>query len=259
VTDNSSVHTCFLYDGLGSTTELADDDGNAADGYTYDAFGAMRTQTGSSTNYWLFTGEQNDPTGPEYLRARYYDPAIGRFLARDPIPFLHRYAYVWNNPIRYIDPLGLKCSKSPLDWGECVSDKAADIKDWGTDVYNHPESVTSTGDRRRVDGATIYENCQGTCQLVSPKDAITLGHTIFADDSLQLEEVTHELVHVSQGDKYGLWWAAQYFTEYVRHGYECNRFEEEARWAAGQQSLCEDTQSRALTPWPYAPTPGGKE
>ncbi len=53
----------------------------------HDAFGATRTHTGTSANVWKFTGEQNDVTvnqSPYYLRARYYDPVIGRFFTRDP-------------------------------------------------------------------------------------------------------------------------------------------------------------------------------
>jgi RHS repeat-associated protein len=82
--------------------------------YEYDAFGSVRTHTGASTE-WSYTGEQNDPTGVEYLRARYYDPTIGRFLSRDlfaglvQVPqSLNRYAYVLNNPLRWVDPWGLR-------------------------------------------------------------------------------------------------------------------------------------------------------
>jgi RHS repeat-associated protein len=46
-------------------------------------FGSVRSHTGASSE-WTFTGEQNDPTGLVYLRARYYEPALGRFLNRDP-------------------------------------------------------------------------------------------------------------------------------------------------------------------------------
>jgi len=74
----------------------------------------VRAHTGVSTQ-WSFTGEQNDANGLEYLRARYYDPALGRFLSRDPfgglvaVPqSLNRYAYVLNNPVNWIDPWGLR-------------------------------------------------------------------------------------------------------------------------------------------------------
>src|SRR3990170_313517 len=70
-TDSGGSQTYHLYDGLGSTTDLTDGSGNTVEGYTYDVFGAIRTQSGSSPNYWLFTGEQRDTeTSFYYLRAR---------------------------------------------------------------------------------------------------------------------------------------------------------------------------------------------
>ncbi|MBI4237964.1 MAG: RHS repeat-associated core domain-containing protein [Deltaproteobacteria bacterium] len=50
-------------------------------------------------------------TGLYYYRARYYDPSLGRFLTEDPIGLAsgdaHRYRYVGNNPLRWVDPWGL--------------------------------------------------------------------------------------------------------------------------------------------------------
>jgi RHS repeat-associated protein len=109
-----STPTYYLYDGLGSTTRLADGAGAVTGAYSYDAFGAVRSHTGASTQ-WSFTGEQNDANGLEYLRARYYDPALGRFLTQDPWPgsvfspqSLNPYAYVLNNPVNWLDPWGLR-------------------------------------------------------------------------------------------------------------------------------------------------------
>jgi uncharacterized protein RhaS with RHS repeats len=76
VTDDSSVQTYYLYDGLGSTTDLSDGAGTVTGTYEYDAFGSVRAHSGADTE-WTYTGEQNDPTGLEYLRARYYDLASG--------------------------------------------------------------------------------------------------------------------------------------------------------------------------------------
>ena len=59
-TDGGGDQTYFLYDGLGSTTDLTDDEGDVVDDYTYDVFGAIRSQSGSSDNHWLFTGVFNE-------------------------------------------------------------------------------------------------------------------------------------------------------------------------------------------------------
>jgi RHS repeat-associated protein len=97
-TDGGGDQEYYLTDGLGSTTGLTDDTGSLIDEYEYDVFGAVRDHTGDSPNEFTFTGEQSDPTGLEFLRARYYDSATGRFLGRDPIPYLQRYAYAGSNP-----------------------------------------------------------------------------------------------------------------------------------------------------------------
>ncbi|MGE3412166.1 MAG: RHS repeat-associated core domain-containing protein [Dehalococcoidia bacterium] len=65
-----------------------------ANTYVDDVSGAVTSHSGPSTNYWLFTGEQQDQasrdTGYYFLRARYYDPTLGRFISRDPLLFDQR-------------------------------------------------------------------------------------------------------------------------------------------------------------------------
>ena len=62
-------------------------------------------------NPYTYTAREYDPeTGLYYYRARYYDAAAGRFLQEDPFGFgagVNFYAYVNNNPINLIDPMGL--------------------------------------------------------------------------------------------------------------------------------------------------------
>jgi RHS repeat-associated protein len=94
---------------------LVDSSGNVLNAYEYDVFGAVRSSTGSTANAFTFTGEQTDAsTGLEYLRARYYDSATGRFLSLDPMGDGYDYAY--DNPANYSDPSGL----SPLPVKGCV-------------------------------------------------------------------------------------------------------------------------------------------
>jgi len=104
----------YHYDGLGSTRQLTDEAGDAVAGYEYGAFGRLRAMSGSSSNPFQFTGEQmDDETQLAYLRARFYDPEIGRFLMIDPfegfdsiVSTLNRYAYGENRPTVLTDPSG---------------------------------------------------------------------------------------------------------------------------------------------------------
>jgi RHS repeat-associated protein len=112
-TDGSGNQTYYLHDGLGNTVALCNGSGTVTATYTYDVYGVVRSHTGGTTEF-TFTGEQNDPNGLEYLRARYYDPATGRFVSHDNwIAFaadprtLNGYAYANNNPVNLSDPSGM--------------------------------------------------------------------------------------------------------------------------------------------------------
>ncbi|MBF2067245.1 MAG: putative Ig domain-containing protein [Calothrix sp. C42_A2020_038] len=101
-------------DGLGSTRVITDAVGLITDRYTYDAFGVLLNQNGTFGNSFQFAGEQRDgTTGLDYLRARYYDPSLGRFISKDAYagtitdPYSqHDYQYAHANPVRYTDPTG---------------------------------------------------------------------------------------------------------------------------------------------------------
>ena len=110
----SGQQSYFHFDAQKSVRQLSDAAGVASDGYTYDAFGALVNHTGTSTNPYLFIGERFDaPLGEYDLRARHYDPRIGRFSSVDPaLPdwndprSLNRYAYSFSDPINRRDPSG---------------------------------------------------------------------------------------------------------------------------------------------------------
>ena len=76
--------------------------------YKYGPFGESATLTGTTIGY---TGQRYDSeTGLYHYKARYYLPAIGRFLQADPIGYsagMNLYAYVGNDPMDHTDPLGL--------------------------------------------------------------------------------------------------------------------------------------------------------
>ena len=65
---------------------LTDSTGAITKSYTYNAFGVEKNIDDSDTNAFRYCGEYYDAeTGTIYLRARYYDPAIGRFISRDSV------------------------------------------------------------------------------------------------------------------------------------------------------------------------------
>jgi RHS repeat-associated protein len=112
----------YLADGLGSTMAIVDSSGAVQKSYTYDVYGKP-TATGTLANEFDFAGQDTDPsTGLQYLRARYMDPATGRFTSRDPMASgrtlrSHPFAYGDQNPITNIDPTGQVC------WGPLCIDK----------------------------------------------------------------------------------------------------------------------------------------
>jgi RHS repeat-associated protein len=115
VTGNAAWTPSFYgYDGFGTVRQLTNSAGVVTDSYEYDAFGNSFTKQGTTPNNYLYRGEQYDSDlGLYYLRARYYNPATGRFMSRDPEDgvahdpaSLHKYLYANGDPVNRIDPKG---------------------------------------------------------------------------------------------------------------------------------------------------------
>ncbi len=92
-------------DHLGSTRVLSGSDSGSL---TYDPFGNLVEITDDVENHnHRFTGKPIDSTGLYYFGARFYDPAIGRFITMDPAKDGRNwYIYCNNNPLVYVDPDG---------------------------------------------------------------------------------------------------------------------------------------------------------
>src|SRR5947209_10259044 len=124
--------TYYSVDGLGSVIAMTDAAG-AVTAQGFDPWGVSSAPTG----FFGYTGREPDGHGLWYLRARYYDPSIGRFISEDPLRekirtvgsitdsesfayfahlLLRPYSYVDNNPVRYTDPYGLAPQTPGCDW-----------------------------------------------------------------------------------------------------------------------------------------------
>jgi RHS repeat-associated protein len=102
-------------DRLGSIRAVTNGTGAVIAAFRTDEFGISTHSTGAGGSPFRYTGEPLDVSGLTYLRARSYDPSIGRFMTRDPFAglrctpnTLNRFSYVQNNPTTWRDPSGLK-------------------------------------------------------------------------------------------------------------------------------------------------------
>ena len=112
--------TYYHYNNIGSTTKLTDNNGNVIQSYEYGAYGEVLSGDTKITPF-LYNGQlgvMTDDNGLYYMRARYYNVNIKRFINQDVVhgsinvsQSLNRYSYVQGNPIKLTDPFGL----SPLD------------------------------------------------------------------------------------------------------------------------------------------------
>jgi len=107
---NSQVYY-YLFDGRGNVASVVDESANRVARYVYDAFGELRSVTGSLEQPFRFSTKYYDGgTGLVDFGYRFYVADSGRWLTRDPLEFeggINLYAYVENNPLKYIDPYGL--------------------------------------------------------------------------------------------------------------------------------------------------------
>lgn len=113
--------TSYLHGNLIGTTEImSNSTGNSTRRTVFSAFGEPIYENGSPNTRYGYAGEwgyQESGTGDPleelgwlHVGARYYDPAAGRFMQRDPIGIeggRNTYVYVANKPNNLIDPTGL--------------------------------------------------------------------------------------------------------------------------------------------------------
>lgn len=110
----------YLYDYPDrNVTAIVDMNQQVCNYYSYEAFGSIKSSICTTLNHFTFAGENYEKeTKLIYLRNRYYDPETGRFLSPDPRlgkklnpQSFNPYTYVENNPLNFIDPLGLKSAQ----------------------------------------------------------------------------------------------------------------------------------------------------
>lgn len=155
VLNHISSNPVYLHpDGNGNVGETTDIDGFVLSRHAYEPFGghtttAVGTGIDNLNNRHTFAGSwgvRDETAGLLDMRARMYDPSLGRFLNTDPFPSLLRepwlanpYGYAGNNPISFLDPYGLfripgtnitigeGCAVGYASSGGCVGGSGAEL------------------------------------------------------------------------------------------------------------------------------------
>ena len=119
--DSEKTHY-YLFDSPNRSVALiVDEKGEIENQHEYTAFGELKGNDTNSNNHYLYSGQQwDEEAGLIYLRHRYYDPEVGRFISVDPDPgslfnpqTLNPYTYVLNNPVNLIDLTGTRAELPP--------------------------------------------------------------------------------------------------------------------------------------------------
>jgi RHS repeat-associated protein len=151
--EDSAGKAYYLQNGHGDVVNLIDRSGmTKLNSYQYDIWGNNVNQQENVPQPFKYSGEMfDDTTNLQYLRARWYDPSMGRFINEDtyegqidnPLS-LNLYTYVSNNPLTRVDPTGhMDISPSAL-WGDfkkgvgIVTDAGSWKASWKSTLVNLP-------------------------------------------------------------------------------------------------------------------------
>lgn len=168
--DSEEAKTYYHYvsDEQGSITHILSEDAEILNHYSYDAFGNIIEKTEKVENRFCYNGEMLDPvTQQYYLRARFYNPVIGRFTQEDTYygDGLKLYQYCQANPVGYVDPSGHNCgtTQSRYNSDEEQHPKAnaaggyQSATEKGNSKTSYGKSSGKIGDFTELEGSTVDE------------------------------------------------------------------------------------------------------
>ena len=168
--DSEEAKTYYHYvsDEQGSITHVLSEDAEILNHYSYDAFGNIIEKTEKVENRFCYNGEMLDSvTQQYYLRARFYNPVIGRFTQEDTYygDGLKLYQYCQANPVGYVDPSGHNCgtTQSRYNSDEEQHPKAnaaggyQSATEKGNSKTSYGKSSGKIGDFTELEGSTVDE------------------------------------------------------------------------------------------------------
>lgn len=111
IVNKAGAISYFNADGLGSVAGTTSPAGTFDYNSVFDAWGSARSETGTRTISFTYTGREVSDAGLQFYRARYYQPSVGRFQSEDLLRQLadvSDFRYVFNNPLTLCHPFGLQ-------------------------------------------------------------------------------------------------------------------------------------------------------
>ena len=175
----SGTFKTYHFDYRGSTIAITNASGNITDTFAYDTYGKLLSRTGTNKVIFGYNGRDGvvtDDNGLIYMRARYYSPAMKRFINADIVEggisnaiTLNRYAYANGNPVSNVDPFGLSAERdstfdSVSSWLDLLLNYAPAFiegADWlRNKIYWHKYNriLSSKKPRRIPKGSWILKN-----------------------------------------------------------------------------------------------------
>ncbi len=189
----------YHYNNIGSTTEITEQDGTVSYRFSYGVYGELLGVEGDTEEAdvtYLYNGEygiQTEKNGLYYMRARYYNPDIKRFINRDIIDgdiansqSLNKYSYVQGNPVSLTDPFGLCPEEKPNRLAHAILDGLGLIFD-GADLGNAllyflegdiKNALISAACMLPFIGSAIYGVAKGTKALIKAGSKLTSGNAL---------------------------------------------------------------------------------
>lgn len=142
---NNKEALFFFEDHLGSIRAAVGMSGDIIGFAEYSPFGNPLKRIPNVS--YGYAGEEQDENGKVYLRARYYDPKIARFLSKDPVlqnlfgsPKQNLYAYVGNSPTNFVDNNGReRISTSCINGNSCRTPTHKEVFDFLKYFLKQPE------------------------------------------------------------------------------------------------------------------------
>jgi RHS repeat-associated protein len=169
---NVGKKSYYTFNGHGDVKELRDDSGALLNQYSYDIWGNPISVTEQEKdNHFMYSGEFWDTTTSlQYLRARWYDPSLGRFISEDTYPgeykdplSLNLYTYVENNPLKYVDPSGHEPKFADND--------GSSIHDSGRPIGGPISSSSGSGNANKVKLDLVGKLAQSLKNVIKKMDS----------------------------------------------------------------------------------------